>query len=211
MKAVTDRNAGQEEQAVGAREIRVMRGSSGHAHGGTIANEFAFSDGLDWTGNGINPRRSSSSEDEMPPFRPTTPVQNAPTGIVWADNLSTPTEKKPRESLEESPGGRLPQSNKERSIAFVEAQRNPTARNKLRIPGPRDFDQGLIPEAIKGEELDRVASRLSHESHPKRERSNSVPHVLLGTPFMTEPERMKAMQLFLRQECICVAGRGQGP
>ncbi|CAN9279928.1 unnamed protein product [Alternaria alternata] len=180
MKAVTDRNPGQEEQAVGAREIRVMRGSSGHAHGGTIANEFAFSDGLDWTGNGINPRRSSSSEDEMPPFRPTTPVQNAPTGIVWADNLSTPTEKKPRESLEESPGGRLPQSNKERSIAFVEAQRNPTARNKLRIPGPRDFDQGLIPEAIKGEELDRVASRLSHESHPKRERSNSVPHALNG-------------------------------
>ena len=44
MKAVTDRNAGQEEQAVGAREIRVMRGSSGHAHGGTIANEFAEAD-----------------------------------------------------------------------------------------------------------------------------------------------------------------------
>ncbi|KAI4713658.1 hypothetical protein J4E89_001105 [Alternaria sp. Ai002NY15] len=181
MNAATERNVGQEEQAVGAREIRVMRGSSGHAHGGTIANEYAFSDGLDWTGNGIRPRRSSSSEDEMPPFRPTTPVQTAPSGIVWADNLSTPTEKKPKESLEESPGGRLPQSNKEKSIAFVEAQRNPTARNKLRIPGPRDFDQGLIPEAVKGEEeLDRVASRLSHESHPKRERSNSVPHALNG-------------------------------
>ncbi|KAI4668914.1 hypothetical protein J4E81_008797 [Alternaria sp. BMP 2799] len=181
MNAATERNVGQEEQAVGAREIRVMRGSSGHAHGGTIANEYAFSDGLDWTGNGIRPRRSSSSEDEMPPFRPTTPVQTAPSGIVWADNLSTPKEKKPKESLEESPGGRLPQSNKEKSIAFVEAQRNPTARNKLRIPGPRDFDQGLIPEAVKGEEeLDRVASRLSHESHPKRERSNSVPHALNG-------------------------------
>jgi potassium uptake Trk family protein len=181
MKAATERNVGQEEQAVGAREIRVMRGSSGHAHGGTIANEYAFSDGLDWTGNGIRPRRSSSSEDEMPPFRPTTPVHSTSTGIVWADNLSTPTEKKPKESLEESPGGRLPQSNKERSIAFVEAQRNPTARNKLRIPGPRDFDQGLIPEAVKGEEeLDRVASRLSHESHQKRERSNSVPHALNG-------------------------------
>ncbi|KAI4650469.1 hypothetical protein J4E93_002825 [Alternaria ventricosa] len=181
MNAATERNVGQEEQAVGAREIRVMRGSSGHAHGGTIANEYAFSDGLDWTGNGIRPRRSSSSEDEMPPFRPTTPVHTAPSGIVWADNLSTPTEKKPKESLEESPGGRLPQSNKEKSIAFVEAQRNPTARNKLRIPGPRDFDQGLIPEAVKGEEeLDRVASRLSHESHPKRERSNSVPHALNG-------------------------------
>ncbi|KAI4635965.1 hypothetical protein J4E83_000919 [Alternaria metachromatica] len=181
MNAATEHNVGQEEQAVGAREIRVMRGSSGHAHGGTIANEYAFSDGLDWTGNGIRPRRSSSSEDEMPPFRPTTPVQTAPSGIVWADNLSTPKEKKPKESLEESPGGRLPQSNKEKSIAFVEAQRNPTARNKLRIPGPRDFDQGLIPEAVKGEEeLDRVASRLSHESHPKRERSNSVPHALNG-------------------------------
>jgi potassium uptake Trk family protein len=180
MKAATERDVGQEEQAVGAREIRVMRGSSGHAHGGTISNEFAFSDGLDWTGNGIRPRRSSSSEDEMPPFRPTTPIQNTSSGIVWADNLSKPVEKEPKESLEESPGGRLPQSNKEKSIAFVEAQRNPTARNKLRIPGPRDFDQGLIPEAIKGEELDRVASRMSHESHPKRERSSSVPHALNG-------------------------------
>ncbi|RAR04113.1 potassium transport protein TRK1/TRK2 [Stemphylium lycopersici] len=186
MKTIPERDPGQEEQAVGAREIRVMRGSSGHAHGGTIENEYAFSDGLDYTGNGIRPRRSSSSEDEMPPFvRPETPVQNTPTGIVWADRLSTPTNQKDsRESLEESPGGRLPQTNKERSIAFVEAQRNPTTRNKLRIPGPRDFDQGLIPEAVQGEELDRVASRISHDSqvdpHTKRERSNSLPHALNG-------------------------------
>jgi hypothetical protein len=185
MNANIERDVGQEEQSVGARHIRVMRSSSGHAQGGHIANEFAFSDGLDSTGNGIRPRRRSScSEDEMPPFRPTTPVQQSTTtGIVWADNLSTPKDRNvPEDATEESPGaGRLPQSNKEKSIAFVEAQRNPTAKPKLRIPGPRDFDQGLIPEAVKEEqELERIASRISHESNPKRERSNSVPHALNG-------------------------------
>ncbi|KAL6155117.1 low affinity potassium transporter [Exserohilum turcicum] len=186
MKNKLDRDAGREEQAVGAREIRVMRGSNGHAHGGTIENEYAFSDGQDSTGNGIRPRRSSSSEDEMPPFvRPETPAQN-PAGIVWADNLNKPSKRLSKDSLEDSPANRLPQSNKERSIAFVEAQRNPTARNKLRIPGPRDFDQGLTPEAVKGEEeeLDRTTSRVSQESRlnsPRnRERSNSLPHVLNG-------------------------------
>lgn len=179
-----DRDVGQEEQAVGAREIRVMRSTSGHAHGGHIENEYAFSDGLDYTGNGIRPRRrSSTSEDEMPPFvSPTTPIPEHPTGIVWADNLSTPKDRvKVEDPIEDSPADRLPQTNKERSIAFVEAQRNPTTRNKLRIPGPRDFDQGLIPEAIKGEEeLDRVQSRVSNDSNARRERSNSVPHALNG-------------------------------
>ncbi|EMD67346.1 hypothetical protein GGP41_007253 [Bipolaris sorokiniana] len=181
-KKTNGADPGLEEQAVGSREIRVMRGSNGHAHGGTIENENAFSDGLDWTGNGIRPRRrSSSSEDDMPPFRPQTPPQNAPAGIVWADNLNTPANQKPiRSSVEESPGSRLPEMNKERSIAFVEAQRNPTTRNKLRIPGPRDFDQGLIPEAVEGEgELDRVTSRMSQDSRahsaPKNKRSNSLP------------------------------------
>ncbi|KAI0621914.1 potassium ion transporter [Pyrenophora tritici-repentis] len=182
-----DRDVSHEEKSVGAREIRVMRGSNGHAHGGHIENEFAFSDGMDSTGNGIRARRrSSSSEDEMPPFvRPTTPVRNT-SAIVWADNLSTPKDRDSdrKMSVEESPGGRLPQSNKEKSIAFVEAQRNPTARNKLRIPGPRDFDQGLTPEAVKGddEELDRVQSRPSHESHPhpRFERANSLPHAANG-------------------------------
>ncbi|KAF1835348.1 hypothetical protein BDW02DRAFT_523332 [Decorospora gaudefroyi] len=197
----SDRNMGQEEQAVGLRQIRVMRGSSGHAHGGTIANEYAFSDGLAHTGNGIRPRRRSScSEDEMPPFvRPTTPQHHTP-GIVWADHLNTPTDRNHSQDSTDvapnedgpndvAPTDRLPQSNKERSIAFVEAQRNPTARNKLRIPGPRDFDQGLIPEAVKEEqELDRATTRLSHESNRRFshesnhrfERSNSAPHNLNG-------------------------------
>ncbi|KAF1941198.1 hypothetical protein EJ02DRAFT_378327 [Clathrospora elynae] len=173
-----ERDPGQEERVVGAHEIRVMRGSSGHADGGTIENENAFNDGLEHTGDGIRSRRrSSSSDDEMPPFvRPTTPVNQMTSGIVWADNLSTPTEQKRLQDSVESPTDRLPQSNKEKSIAFVEAQRNPTEKNKLRIPGPRDFDRGLIPETVEGEEaLDRVTSRTSHDSNHKHARSNSLP------------------------------------
>jgi potassium uptake Trk family protein len=180
MMSDPERAAGQEDRAVGAREIRVVRGTSGHAEGGHIENEYAFSDGLDYTGNGIRPRRrSSSSEDEMPPFRPAAPAQQPSSGIVWADHLSTPTSPNQTEDAEDSPADRIPQMSKERSIAFVEAQRNKEKR--LRIPGPRDFDLGHMPEAIKGEEdLDRTVSRVSHESHPKRERSNSVPHALNG-------------------------------
>jgi potassium uptake Trk family protein len=180
-----ERDPGQEEQSVGAREIRIMRSNSGHVQGGHIQNELAFSDGLAATGNGIRPRRrSSSSDEEMPPFRPTTPVQQSTTaGIVWADNLTTPKAREvPENAIEESPGaGRLPQSNKEKSIAFVEAQRNATTKQKLRIPGPRDFDQGLIPEEVQGEQdLDTVTSRVSHDSNRKRDRSRSLPHALNG-------------------------------
>ncbi|OAL46846.1 high affinity potassium transport protein [Pyrenochaeta sp. DS3sAY3a] len=182
MKAELDRDMAHEERGVGNREIRVPRAANGHVKGGTIEDEHAFTDGSE--GIGIR-KNSSSSDEEMDPYeRPLTPVHQVTSNIVWADNLSTPAQKeRERQRLEDSvetPVDRLPQVDKEKSIAFVESQRKASEKGKLRIPGPRDFDRGLVPEKVAEGDLTHVLSRVSQESYPRRSRSNSVPPVLSG-------------------------------
>lgn len=172
------RDLGQEERGVGNREIRVMRASDGFADGGTIEDEHAFNAGSD--GAGIRRHshsRSHSSDGDVSPFEvPSTPVHQTYSNIVWADHLSTPLEQEKKRLQESvgSPSQRLPEVDKEKSIAFVEAQRNRTEKAKLRIPGPRDFDRGLVPEHVEDQQLDRSVSRVSHDSHAGHERSNSM-------------------------------------
>lgn len=177
-----DRELGNEERGVGNREIRVMRHANGQAEGGVIEDEHAFTE----EGNGTGIRKPSTHDDEdlSPLERPKTPP-NQGNAIMWADNLSTPAKnerKRIQDSLGESPLDRQPQADKEKSIAFVESQRNPTKGGKLRIPGPRDFDRGEVPEQVAdSDELSKVVSRMSQDSHPRmRGRSNSVPPVMNG-------------------------------
>ncbi|KAL6706338.1 low affinity potassium transporter [Coniothyrium glycines] len=181
MKAELDRNLGQEEAGVGDREIRVLREADGHAEGGVIEDKHKFAEGFDDAGI----RNHSSSDSDVDPLeRPQTPADQHMPNIMWAPDLSTPAkqERKRLEDIHQSPEERLPEANKERSIAFVEAQRNPQQKPKLRIPGPRDFDRGLVPEKVEGDDhLSRITSRVSHDSYDgRRERSNSVPPTLLG-------------------------------
>ena len=178
MTADFERDKGQHKQGVGTREIRVMRGSRGHAHGGFIENEFAFNDGQDRTGNGIRPRRRSSIEesDQLSFDRPAA-LHQTTMDMVGADNIHTPAQQQERLFTPiEPPVDRLPQASKERSIAFIEGQLNPTVRGTLRIPGPRDFERGQVPEKVgEGDEnLNWIPSRVSCESGPSQERSNSV-------------------------------------
>ena len=182
MKAELEHDMGNEERGVGDREIRVMREPNGHAEGGTIEDEHKFVEGLD--GAGIRKHSNSDSDDIDPLDRPLTPVNQTISNIMWADNLSTPQnqeDKQLQDSVGQSPVDRLPEANKERSIAFVQAQRNPTEKAKLRIPGPRDFDRGLVPEKIEGEDqLNRMTSRVSDDSYQRRDRANSVPPAMHG-------------------------------
>ena len=47
---------------------------------------------------------------------------------------------------------RLPQRlSPEQHIAFLENQRNPKNKETLRIPGPREFDRGVLPEHLSGD------------------------------------------------------------
>lgn len=177
-----NRDLGHEERGVGDREIRVMRAPNGHAEGGTIEDEKPFQDGID--GAGMRNATTESDDGDVSPLeQPSTPVHQVASNIVWADNLSTPAERE-RQRLRDSvetPVDRLPQVDKEKSIAFVQSQRNATEKGKLRIPGPRDFDRGLVPEKVEhDEQLNRVISRISQDSYPRRQRSSSVPPVLDG-------------------------------
>lgn len=180
MKEEHDRHVGDEERGVGNRPIEIMRSASGHAEGGVIEDEHAFQD---TNGNaGINLRKASTSTDEDddidPLERPKTLHTNsniANSNIVWADTVKTPLDQRETETVD-SPAEKLPKPDKERSIAFVENQRNrhPT-EGTLRIPGPRDFDRGLLPERVT-EGLTREVTRASHEDEDPRlkRRSHSM-------------------------------------
>jgi Trk-type K+ transport system membrane component len=176
MEAENDRDMNQEERGVGNRQIKVMRSTNGQAEGGKIEDEHAFSDGVGDAG--IRKARPADDEDVDPLERPMTPVHQVTSNVVWADHLTTPRQERQRlRDSVESPTDRLPEKNREQSIAFVEKQREPKQKATLRIPGPRDYELGLKPEEVKedDEHLDRVTSRVSQESHPKRYRANSVP------------------------------------
>jgi Trk-type K+ transport system membrane component len=176
MQSENDRDMNQEERGVGDRQIQVMRSTNGHAEGGQIEDEHAFSDGVGDAG--IRKARPADDEDVDPLERPMTPVHQVTSNIAWADNLTTPRQEQQRlRDPVESPTDRLPEKNRDQSIAFVEKQREPKQKATLRIPGPRDYELGLKPEEVKedDEHLDRVTSRVSQDSHPKRFRANSVP------------------------------------
>jgi Trk-type K+ transport system membrane component len=177
MKDEQERHLGDEERGVGNRRINVMRSASGHAEGGIIDDEHAFQEA---NGNaGLVQRKPSRSSSDVDPLeRPSTP-QHTNSGIVWADDVDAKTPMRRRDSdAVDSPAAHLPVPDKEKSIAFVENQRNRHPKEgTLRIPGPRDFDRGLVPERVTDGSLTREVTRASHEDddqRPSRLRSRSM-------------------------------------
>jgi hypothetical protein len=179
MVADNARDPAYEERGVGDRHIQVMRSTNGHAEGGKIEDEHLFE-----TGNrhaGIQKPRISDDVDPLE--RPTTPTNQINPNIVWADTVNDTqarrlqeTETETETNVVDSPSDRLPKKDNEKSIAFVQNQRNPKDRGTLRIPGPRDFDRGLVPEPVAESDLTREMTRASDDGHlPTRQRSTSIP------------------------------------
>ena len=79
----------------------------------------------------------------------TLPPLNPPTfrrDVTFADEVDTP------EANDEAPQ-MLPQRlSPEQHIAILENQRNPKDKGALRIPGPRDFDRGSVPEPLDSDD-----------------------------------------------------------
>ena len=74
--------------------------------------------------------------------------------VTFADELQSP------EANDVVPR-MLPQSlSPEQHIAIVENQRNPKDKGALRIPGPRDFDRGSVPEPL---DLDDDGGQADHQ------------------------------------------------
>ena len=66
--------------------------------------------------------------------------------IMFADGVK-------RDGSPDSQTQTIPQQlNTEQHIAFLENQRNPKDKASLRIPGPRDFDRGDVPQTVDEEE-----------------------------------------------------------
>lgn len=179
MKAEHERIIGDEERGVGNRPIEVMRTRSGHAEGGVIEDEHAFQETNGNAGIGMRKPSTSTDDDDLDPLeRPKTPVHTN-SNIMWADTVKTPL-RRPESDIIDSPADRLPGPDKEKSIAFVQSQRNRNPKEgTLRIPGPRDFDRGLVPERVKEDELSREITQTSHEDDGhgrprRRSRSMSV-------------------------------------
>jgi potassium uptake Trk family protein len=173
-KADPQREIGHEESGVGDREIVVMRQSNGAAHGEKIEDERQFKDTADSSSDGKTTKYGKSdgggSEESVLPTENTN-GQSFHRDIMFADEIQPPSDE-PVSNLE-----RIPERNKEQSIAFVERQRNPEDKGTLRIPGPRDFDRGFVPQRIEDgdDRLNKQQSNDVDEGQPKRNRSNSVP------------------------------------
>jgi potassium uptake Trk family protein len=173
-RADPQRDIGHEEFGVGNREIVVVRQSNGAAHGETIHDESQFKDTADSSSDGKTPKYGRS--DVGGSVGSLSPTENANgqsfhRDIMFADEIQPPSDE-PVSNLE-----RVPERNKEQSIAFVERQRNPEDKGALRIPGPRDFDRGFVPQRIEDgdDRLNKQQSNDADEGQPKRNRSNSVP------------------------------------
>lgn len=163
-RADIDRKLGEEENGVGDRPIVVLRNENGTAKGKKIEDETMFEDGFEMESR----QGSGSARDakDNPPADEARPAFHR--DITFADEL------KPTMTPEE----RLPiKQSREHSIAFVENQRNPKDRGALRIPGPRDFDRGFVPERIEEGHEPLEKETTNEESGPPRRpsRSNSVP------------------------------------
>lgn len=163
-KADLERDIGLDTRGVGDREIVVLRTDSGEAKGEKIEDESLFADGKiepGWHGSASSTGKDRA--EDMDGVSPTDYV-DAPVrkDIVFADEM-------------ESPLDRRPEKHSDKSIAFVENQRNPKDNSTLRIPGPRDYDRGEMPERIE-EGNEKLTVETTHEDPPVRKhRSNSVP------------------------------------
>lgn len=95
------------------------------------------------------------------PFQPPTFRRD----ITFADEIESLTEDGASPPM-------LPQRlTSEEHIKFLENQRNPKDKGALRIPGPRDFDRGSVPEPLDDED---DGGQLTHQANSPIERKGGL-------------------------------------
>ena len=170
-----DPELGKPEHSVRGKKIEVLRDTgrvleqpAGDDKGKLHANEESV------TPSDQTNRDSGESSDQAVQDMPAKPANG---------NLSL------TESLDEE---RLPQRiNTNQHIAFLENQRNPKDKSTLRIPSPREFDRGGVPEDVGNDGLGHRSTTSPNE--PRRhinfdlgsrveEPSTEVPHITIDEP-----------------------------
>ncbi|KAL8659852.1 MAG: hypothetical protein Q9226_000217 [Calogaya cf. arnoldii] len=129
---------------------------------------------------------SSSSQDDNSTTKKTklaAPLDQAPSlhrEVTFADEVDDagrPKSSDPRMPLRPSA---------EEHIAFLEKQRNPQGKSTLRIPGPRDFDQGHVPETVIEDE---DGGALRHKTTSPIEDSSASVEPVRRNITIEEPKR----------------------
>jgi Trk-type K+ transport system membrane component len=88
-------------------------------------------------------------------------------------------------SLTESPDEvRLPRRiSTNQHIAFLENQRNPKDQSTLRIPSPREFDRGGVPEDVRTDSPTELRHHISFDLGSRAEDPNTeAPHITIDEP-----------------------------
>lgn len=196
-----------EERGVNGRNIVVLRND---VQGNGYISK-AIGPDEDKTGPVAESSPPSASSDEKkesddsldcefkPPLMTTQPAQPATfqRDITFGDEVRSPDPNDP--SSLQIPLGLTA----EQHIAFLENQRNPKDKGTLRIPGPRDFDRGDLPETLdqsgqpedqtgKMEEISEINSNdhgvkrnitIDEPNHPRsRTRTSTFPKLNLFRP-----------------------------
>jgi len=141
-----------EERGVNGRNIVVLRHDT--QGNGCMANGMGpEKDKTDQMAEGVSPSTSSdgkkdsvdSIDGELQPTSITTSTPQPSTiqkDITFAEEVKSPDTDNPRSV-------RTPlELSAAQHIAFLENQRNPKDKGTLRIPGPREFDRGDLPETV---------------------------------------------------------------
>lgn len=167
-----ERDANQEEMGVRGRSIVVLRNNAGDARGGAQHQEVA------------KPEPESTSETESSNAkRDTTPSSDSPDG----DSATAPIPGPRRPSL------RLPaQLSPEHHIAVLERQRRD--KGALRIPSPREYDRGGMPQVLDEEDgdLDRTETRQSERRQRYSAQEDGTPPPIGNHITINEPELLRS-------------------
>ena len=153
-----DPDPGVVEKGVRGRSIVVMRNKDEiHLTGDSKTDKLDPADDLtseSRTDSSTSQREKleSGNHDKGPPAAQTPTFRRE---ITFADEVQSP-------DADDSAPARLPRSlSPEEHIAFLENQRNPKDKGALRIPGPRDFELGKVPEQLNEED---DGGGLSHQA-----------------------------------------------
>jgi potassium uptake Trk family protein len=152
-----ERDLGREEVGVSGRTIVVMHHTT-RANGKTGGPAEAGPDDIhkaepdlaaEKTNDATTGASDNSSKGES---TATDDPQDATQPIVHHPQIKFATQVTRSDGASDEPLRRLPQWTDQDHIAVLERQRNPQDKGVLRIPGPRDADRGMAPEAVEEEE-----------------------------------------------------------
>lgn len=150
-----DLDLGRAERGVDGRDIVVLHDREKLGTEGANNVEMEKSTGFE----SESPASSSMTQGELAELR------DQPGKLLFHQtssfhrDLAIPGQTPSQESLPSQPL-RLPQrSSPEQHLAFLQNQRNPKDKGTLRIPGPREFDRGDVPEHLNLEGDDGVLSQ----------------------------------------------------